>query len=354
MNHQAANPCVGDAQEQAVIVAGLGAVSPAGWGVPALMSALEAGAPLPVREIAWPGHDRRLKARTVPVPNQRPAILAHPRLRRASPITGHAVAAALEALGDDASKIKDLGARFGILFCVMAGGMSYSRRFFDEVLRQPGLASPLLFPETVFNAPASHLSAVLETTALNYTFVTDAGGFLQAAGEAGHWLLSGKMDACLVVAAEELDWSLACGFRHYSRQLILAEGAGAVYLKRGSRRGQVCLDAVTHARPFSRRQPPVAALAAVRNDLPSAQPGELLCDSRQGLDSLDGVEKAAWAHWKSARLSPKIVLGEGLAAASAWQWVAAAAVLRAGRHPAAVISACGPNQQAIAARLVRG
>jgi 3-oxoacyl-(acyl-carrier-protein) synthase len=34
-------------------------------------------------------------------------------------------------------------------------------------------ASPLLFPETVFNAPASHLAAILGITGASYTLVGD-------------------------------------------------------------------------------------------------------------------------------------------------------------------------------------
>ncbi len=56
--------------------------------------------------------------------------------------------------------------------------MAYSRRFYEEVLRDPATASPLIFPETVFNAPASHLAAFLGTTAINYTLVGDEGTFL--------------------------------------------------------------------------------------------------------------------------------------------------------------------------------
>jgi len=38
---------------------------------------------------------------------------------------------------------------------------------YDETLRDPTTASPLFFPETVFNAPASHIAALLGTTAIN-------------------------------------------------------------------------------------------------------------------------------------------------------------------------------------------
>jgi 3-oxoacyl-(acyl-carrier-protein) synthase len=82
-----------------IFVAGLGAVSPAGWNVAALRKALDQGEPLPVQPLARPGWDQPLQARLVPNPPTRPEFLAHPRLRRTSPITHYAAAAALEAVG---------------------------------------------------------------------------------------------------------------------------------------------------------------------------------------------------------------------------------------------------------------
>ena len=65
-----------------VFVAGMGAVSPAGWNVAALRQALAKGEPLPVQSLARPGWDKPLRARLVPNPEVRLEFLAHPRLRR--------------------------------------------------------------------------------------------------------------------------------------------------------------------------------------------------------------------------------------------------------------------------------
>ncbi len=121
------------------------------------------------------------------------------------------------------------GHRLGIIFCVTAGCVQYSRRFYDEAWRNPATASPLLFPETVFNAPASHLSAILESPCVNYTLVGDPGTFLQALALAAGWLANDRIDSCLVVGAEELDWLTADAYRHFSRGVACGEGAGAVY-----------------------------------------------------------------------------------------------------------------------------
>src|SRR6266487_1334568 len=88
-----------------ISINGIGAVSPAGWGVLPLREALAKDEPLPAKELARPGWTRSLRVRPVPPPSPRPDFLAHARLRRTSPITQYAVAAALEALGKDAARV---------------------------------------------------------------------------------------------------------------------------------------------------------------------------------------------------------------------------------------------------------
>ena len=179
-----------------VVVGGLGAVSPAGWGLKALREAISKAERCPTQILPRTGgtsSPRPLRARQVPTPAERPACFQHPRLRRSSAITRFAVSAGLEALG------KDNVARLGIITCVMSGCVNYSRRFYHEVLENPAEASPLLFPETVFNAPASHLGSVLGNISLNYTLVGDPGAFVQGLALGANWVVEGRVDGCLVV-----------------------------------------------------------------------------------------------------------------------------------------------------------
>jgi 3-oxoacyl-(acyl-carrier-protein) synthase len=163
-----------------IFVDGIGAVSPAGWGVAALRDALEKNAPLPVQPMARPGWEKPLFVRPVPPPAARPAFFAHPRLRRANAITQFTIGAALEALGETASLVQSGAVRLGIVVGVMSGGVNYSRRFYEEIIRDPATASPLIFSETVFNASASHLAAFLNSNAICYTLVGDDGTFFRA------------------------------------------------------------------------------------------------------------------------------------------------------------------------------
>ena len=335
-----------------IIVDGVGAVSPAGWGVASLLAALKGPDPLPLSELQRPGWQKPLRVRRVPPDSLRPGFISHGRLRRTSPITHYTVAAALEALGNTATWVSNGALRLGIIFCTMSGCVNYSRRFYDETLRNPATASPLVFPETVFNAPSSHLAAVLGATAINYALVGDPGTFLQGIALAAHWLLDEQVDGCVIIGAEELDWLTADAFLHFDRQISLSEGAGAIYLRRGSDAGStVQLGAVTDPQLYSRRATRTEALKSVRLQLPQYAERTLLCDSAP--NQLDAVECAVWKDWPGRRITPKAMIGDGLMASSAWQCIAAIEALRDGDLDTALVSVAGCNEQAIGASFLR-
>ena len=126
-------------------------------------------------------------------------------------------------------------------------------------------ASPLLFPETVFNAPASHLAAILGITGASYTLVGDGAVGVLALQMAEDLMANPELDRCLVVGAEEADWLLCDAYRKWRllraappiepfasppRGMILSEGAGAVLL---AREGDRSLDAVHPGGNFARQ-----------------------------------------------------------------------------------------------------
>jgi hypothetical protein len=330
-----------------IFVHGTGAVSPAGWGVAALCDALKKNLPLPTQSLARPGWEKPLQVRAVPPPVPRPAFFAHPRLRRANSIAQYTVAAALEALGENVSLVQDGALRLGIVVCVMAGSVNYSRRFYEEVLRDPATASPLIFPETVFNAPASHLAAFLGSNAACYTLVGDDGTFLQGLALAAQWLGDDKMDACIVAGAEETDWIVADAMKLFRHDAIHAAGAGAVLLGKNSGGALAELSAVTDSFPFTQTQGRAEAARKMRTQLPGYARNELLCGGAQDAD-----EAAAWRDWDGARRTPRAVLGEAFAASAAWQCVAACEAVRQKEFAAVNVSVVGANQQAVGARFL--
>ena len=337
-----------------IFVAGIGAVSPAGWNVAALRDALKKNEPLPVQTLARPGWEKPLRARFVPNPSARPEFLAHPRLRRTSPITHYTAAAALEAVAGLRANPAAKNFRFGIVVCLQSGCVQYSCRFYDETLKNPATASPLVFPETVYAAPASHVAALLENVVLAYSLVGDPSAFLQGVALGTEWLAENRVDACLVIGAEETNWITADALRHLDRSAIIAAGAGALCLCREPKLSAgVELAAITDAHTFSTRLNRAQAAQAMRRQLGKNSAGELLCDGIGISPRTDAAERAAWGDWAGPRVSPKKILGEGLMAAAAWQCVAVCDALAEKKFAAASVSLVGSNQQAIGARFVR-
>src|SRR5204863_1033265 len=172
-----------------------------------------------------------------------------PRLRRASAISRFAAAAGLEALANAGMKLDpEKAQRIALVFAVSNGGVTYTKRFYRDIVESGAqAASPLLFPETVFNAPASHLAAILGVTGPNYTVVGDGAVGLLAIKMADDVMMDKSLDYCLVVGTEEVDWLLCDAYRRWRllryappiepfgkqhRGMILSEGAGAIVLAR--------------------------------------------------------------------------------------------------------------------------
>jgi hypothetical protein len=334
-----------------IFVAGLGAVTPAGWTVSAMREALNRGEPLPTQPLDQ-HRGKPLLARLVPNPATRPEFLSHPRLRRASAITHYAASAALEAVVGRRAWPEH--SRIGLITCLQSGCVQYSCRFYDEALKNPATASPLLFPETVYAAPTSHIAALLENVTLVNSLVGDPSAFLQGVSLATQWLAEERVDVCIVIGAEETNWITADALWHLDRTSSISAGAGALCLCRdpGLSIG-VELIAITDAHTYSANKSRSAAARAMRHQLNGSLPHnnlELLCDGLGNGSRANAPEISAWSDWTGPRISPKRIFGEGLMAAAAWQCVAACDAVANHRCAAANVSLVGFNQQAIGAK----
>jgi 3-oxoacyl-(acyl-carrier-protein) synthase len=228
-------------------IAGMGWVTPLGNGVDPVWDRLLHGEEASATAISEQLGDRSYSA--FRIPESALSGLAHPRLRRASVISRFAAAAGLEALQAGGLKVDSENAqRIALIFAISNGGVIYTKRFYRDVIEMGAqAASPLLFPETVFNAPASHLAAILGITGTTYTVVGDGAVGLLAIRMAEDVMTDESLDYCLVVATEEVDWLLCDAYRRWrllrsappiepfgkqKRGMILSEGAGAILLAR--------------------------------------------------------------------------------------------------------------------------
>src|SRR5205809_772621 len=228
-------------------IAGMGWVTPLGRGVDSVWEQLLHGDEASATAISEEfGHRPYSVFR---VPESALTGLAHPRLRRASVISRFAAAAGLDALRAANVKLDPQNAaRTALIFAISNGGVIYTKRFYRDVVDAGAQsASPLLFPETVFNAPASHLAAILGVTVATYTVVGDGAVGLLAIKMAEDLMANEAIDYCLVVGTEEIDWLLCDAYRRWrllrpappiepfgnrNRGMVLSEGAGSVLIAR--------------------------------------------------------------------------------------------------------------------------
>ena len=330
-----------------LLLTGWGAVSPAGWSATALAEAVLSATALPVTREKRHDDAREMACQRVPAPAASPPWLRHARLRRTSPITRFAVSAALEALGTETAQDRALG----IVFAVQNGGVNFSRRFYAEVLENPSLASPILFPETVFNAPSSHLASLLGAPLLNNTLVSDAGGFLVALDMAAQWLNEGRVSDCLVIAAEEFDWLSAEALALYPGAQVASEGAAALWLRRGEASADdVVLAQITNAQTHTNALPRAAAVQAMRAEL-AAPTSAALVSAASGSVPWDRPHEEAFADWQGARhlLQPR--LGHSFSVLAGWQCVLGCELLRRGLAEDVVLPADTGATQSVAAWL---
>jgi hypothetical protein len=213
-------------------IVGRGAVTPAGMGLAALCGrepAPEKAASLRSPGNPWP---------VLRVNQKAPELLRwqrEPRLRRSSPLTFFLIEAAAQALGDATLEQR---ARTGLIIAYSAGCLIYSRRFYEGILKEgPALASPALFPETVFNSPGSHVAATLQLNGAAYALVGDETALIAALKTAAIWLRRKRVDQVLVLGGDEFD-PLALDAYRSARWLrpgpyyfLPSEGAGALLLR---------------------------------------------------------------------------------------------------------------------------
>ena len=329
------------------ILAGMGWVTPLGRDLETVRAALEAGVTVEPQFETPPNRSTPLPVLRIPPALVRDAA-ALPRLRRSSVISHFAVAAAVDAAAELTSEQL---ARTALIFTATDGGVHYTRRFFGDIIeRGPGAGSPLLFPETVYNAPASHIAARLGLDRESLTLVGDIETGLDAIQTACELLACGDVDYCLVAAAQEIDW-IAC--EAYARWglvasptrpgAILSEGAAAVLLAReGSGRSVQVLSngsaRITNPKTF-------ATIAAA---LP-ATPDVIVSSASGTRFSATEYDHLRVLFPETPLLTPKITLGEAMVCSSIQQVILAALTLEnSGKsHGLAITTGCSGRISAL-------
>ena len=321
-------------------IAGMGWVTPLGNGVDPVWERLLHGDEAAPTAISEQFGDRSYSA--FRVTESALTGLAHPRLRRASVISRFAAAAGLQALEAAGVKVDSQNAqRIALVFAISNGGVIYTKRFYRDVVESGAQsASPLLFPETVFNAPASHLAAILGVTGTTYTVVGDGAVGLLAIKMAEDVMTDNSLDYCLVVGTEEIDWLLCDAYRRWrllrsappiepfskqKRGMILSEGAGAILL---AREGLITIERAHPGGCYNKRAEAAEILKTILRGLNQTET-DLVISSANGT-FIDQVEQEALERVipDASIYTAKPALGESVGASGLWQVILGAQALR--------------------------
>ena len=368
-------------------IAGMGWVTPLGTGIDSVWKRLLEGEEACATAISEQFAD--CVYNVFRVPESALKGISHPRLRRASPISRFAAAAGLHALESAGIKTESQDVeRIALIFAISNGSVTYTKRFYHEIVGTGAhAASPLLFPETVFNAPASHLAAILGMTGATYTLVGDGAVGVAAITMAEELMANEAVDCCLVVATEEIDWLLCDAYRRWrllrvsppiepfrkqKRGMILSEGAGAIVLARD---GFVTIERAHPGGSFSRRAEAETILKRILRDLAQMEI-DFIISSGNGTFIDDAESQAVREIVPNAVVyTAKPALGDSIGAAGLWQIILAAQALRSKEIPPvlhaehsvglrvslsrmaiasarrAIVLSCGVNQQTAGLRL---
>lgn len=239
-----------------VVVTGLGAVTAHGCARRAVADALAGGAPI-LREVdRSPGfhRERRGSSRKASLISgiDLKAWISPMAARRMSPPSKMAVVAAkmaVEESGIDAGALRPAAVYVSTNF----GPSTYSERILAQVFKEnPEAVSPMLFTESVANAPAAQIALAFRSVGPNVTVTQREAGALLALSRAAVEVARGRVPMAVVAAVDEISTVLHATLdrlgalaspedggeemaRPFDRRrsgFLLAEGAGAVVLER--------------------------------------------------------------------------------------------------------------------------
>ncbi|MES2308723.1 MAG: hypothetical protein V4507_07675 [Verrucomicrobiota bacterium] len=150
-----------------------------------------------------------------------------PRFRRSTPLSLFLMEATAQAI----QPLSSLD-QVGLIVVTFTGSITYSRRFYQEIVEGGArAASPMMFPETVFNSPASHIAAQLQLGGPIYSLMGDESAWIAGLETASLWIQLKQARSVVVVAGYEID-AMSIEAYHAAgwirKGLISTEGAGAL------------------------------------------------------------------------------------------------------------------------------
>lgn len=263
-----------------------------------------------------------------------------PRLRRASPISYYLTEAADQAL----RQAPDIDRRrTGVVGAFFLGCLVYTVRFYRQITAEGRRsASPVIFPETVFNSPLSHVVSVLGLGGPVYSQVGDTSSWASALRTAQTWLTRGTADHVLVLGAEEFETHQLDAYRAgalFRHPLCVGEGAGAILLGRDGTGDGATLRAIHDGFSFGNANEAAAAARQCLEQVPAECP---VMDTASGWVAPLARDAIGGRRLTAGTAGPLV---EAATASCAWNTIRAAEIIARGGEQEIAVPFWGLTQQ---------
>lgn len=310
-----------------IAITGLGLVLPCGDGPEAARASLASG--LPCFQALPPEAGI---GRAAMCPDFKPAGIIPPmQLRRLDRASRYAWVAATQAFADAGLDPKAFGGeRIGLAAGTLTGGSEASEAFYRPYLeRGPEAASPLLFPNSVANAPSGYVAVTFGIKGPSATLLEREVATFEALEQAQRWLRSGRCDAVLVLGFDSifpLLTHILQGARMTARHgdpkpmqgggMLMGEGAQAFLLERegdAKARGariRATIGGLSWLAPVDEYADRAACLTTAVSEVLDTPP-ERWISGANGERRLDAAERELWAQPNLPKgVTPKALWGE--------------------------------------------
>ncbi|MCH9650221.1 MAG: hypothetical protein K0U98_18430 [Deltaproteobacteria bacterium] len=191
----------------AVAITGVGSVTSLGIGRKELTSALQEGKPHLSPVDRSQGYHRPRGARLAAlVQGADLTSWVKPRAaRRMSPPSKLAVAAATMAVEESGLDVAACTGPVAVFVATSFGPTSFTERILNQVLVEgPEAASPMLFTESVANAPAAQIALTFHAVGANVTVTQREAGPLIALARGVEEVAAGRAEVAIVAAVDEI------------------------------------------------------------------------------------------------------------------------------------------------------
>lgn len=212
-----------------LVISGIGPLSPLGTGREAYWEAVLRGASC-IQEVSGFSSLRDTKGSRI-AGQEIEKYVDDRRFRRAADISKYAIAAVRLAMGD--AGIGSLrGEETGLIVAVTHGAMQYTEEYHRALVTGGAEdVSPILFSDSVLNAPAGNVALCFGIQGAAHTVVGSVSAFIKGIMLAERLMDAGLLKRVIVVSAEELN-ELSFFCRTAFEGTPLSEGAGALLIER--------------------------------------------------------------------------------------------------------------------------